>query len=106
MPTRAGLLDLRRSMGLRCTWAGNVPPPFARAASGATANPSHRGSVRARMDASLLTAKFARIGARLRVADRPARRFRSAGPVALDVGADRRGEYFEVVRRAGADPAA
>ena len=55
------------------------------------------------MDATLLTTKFARIGARLTVADRPPGRFRSSGPVALDVRADRRGEYFEVARRAGDD---
>ena len=57
------------------------------------------------MDTTLLNAKFARIGARLRIADRPANRFRPAGPVALDVRADRRGEFFEVARRAGENPA-
>jgi hypothetical protein len=55
------------------------------------------------MDTNLLDAKFARIGARLKVADLPSRRTRTAGVVSLDVGADRKGEFFEVVRRPGAE---
>src|SRR4051812_28072760 len=67
------------------------------------ANPPPGGRVRAGMDTTLLEAKFARIGARLRLADRPAHRFRTPGPVALDVRPARRGEYFEVARRPDAD---
>jgi len=50
------------------------------------------------MDTIVLENKFARIGARFKVADRPTRRFRStAGVVSLDVGNDRKGEFFEIV---------
>src|SRR5687768_14172185 len=57
------------------------------------------------MDTTNLLAKFARIGARMKVADRPSRRFRAAsGVVSLDIGEDRRGEYFEVARRGDVDP--
>ena len=57
------------------------------------------------MDNSNLLAKFARIGARLKVADRPSRRSRiTSGVVSLDIRDDRHGEYFEVARRPGADP--
>jgi hypothetical protein len=48
------------------------------------------------MDANALITKFARIGARLKIADRPSRRTRSTGVVALDVQADRAGEFFEI----------
>jgi hypothetical protein len=52
------------------------------------------------MDTSNLLSKFARIGARLKVADRPSRRFRTAsGVISLDVLEDREGEFFEVARR-------
>jgi hypothetical protein len=54
------------------------------------------------MDRTTLEDKFARIGARLKVADRPSRRGRTAAPVSLDVQADRRGEFFEVARQPGA----
>src|SRR3712207_1930851 len=54
------------------------------------------------MDTNLLDSKFARIGARLKVADRPSRRSRTAGVISLDVQADRRGEFFEIARSAGA----
>lgn len=54
------------------------------------------------MNTTLLSTKFARIGARLVVADRPARRSRLAGAVSLDVQSDRRGEFFEIARRPGA----
>jgi hypothetical protein len=50
------------------------------------------------MDTNLLDAKFARIGARLRVTDQPTRRNRTSGVVSLDVQADRKGEFFEIVR--------
>jgi hypothetical protein len=55
------------------------------------------------MDTNLLDIKFARIGARLKVADRPARRSRTTGVIALDVQADRKGEIFEIVRQPGVD---
>lgn len=52
------------------------------------------------MDTSTLLTKFARIGARLKVADRPSRAFRVAsGIVSLDIREDRDGEFFEVARR-------
>ena len=57
------------------------------------------------MDTSNLLTKFARIGARLKVADGPSRAFRVAsGVVSLDVREDRDGEFFEVARRTGVDP--
>ncbi len=57
------------------------------------------------MDTSNLLIKFARIGARLKVADRPSCRFRTAsGVVSLDVLEDREGEFFEVARRSETDP--
>jgi hypothetical protein len=46
------------------------------------------------MDTNLLDIKFARIGARLKVAGRPARRARASGSITLDVQADRKGEFF------------
>jgi hypothetical protein len=55
------------------------------------------------MDTNLLDIKFARIGARLKVADRPARRSRTAGVITLDVQADRKGEFFDIVRQPGAE---
>lgn len=56
------------------------------------------------MDNALLNKKFERIGARLKIVDRPARRLRTSGPLSLDVGIDRRGEFFEVTPQPGADP--
>jgi hypothetical protein len=55
------------------------------------------------MDTNLLDTKFARIGARLKVADRPTRRSRTAGVVSLDVQTDRKGEFFEIVRQPNTD---
>ena len=50
------------------------------------------------MDTDNLLTKFARIGARLKIADRPSRRFRAAsGVISLDIREDRDGEFFEVV---------
>jgi hypothetical protein len=43
------------------------------------------------MDTHLLDIKFARIGARLKVADRPTGRSRTAGVISLDVQTDRPG---------------
>jgi hypothetical protein len=57
------------------------------------------------MDTTNLLKKFARIGARIKVADRPTRRFRAtAGVLSLDVQADRNGEFFEVVSPGGTYP--
>jgi hypothetical protein len=55
------------------------------------------------MDTNLLNTKFARIGARLKVGDRPSRRTRTAGVISLDVQSDRKGEFFEIVRQPDAD---
>ena len=57
------------------------------------------------MDTSNLLIKFARIGARLKVADQPSRRLTTAsGVVSLDVRQDREGEFFEVAHRSGTQP--
>jgi hypothetical protein len=57
------------------------------------------------MDTSNLLTKFARIGARLKVTDRPSNRRRVAsGVISLDVQQDKEGEFFEVARSPGADP--
>ncbi|MFL5245052.1 MAG: hypothetical protein ACJ8FY_23365 [Gemmataceae bacterium] len=55
------------------------------------------------MDTNLLNFKFARIGARLKVADRPVRRTRMSGPFSLDVQADHKGEFFEIFCQPGVD---
>jgi hypothetical protein len=55
------------------------------------------------MDMNLLDTKFARIGARLKIADRPSRRNRMAGAISLDVQTDRRGKLFEIVRHPAAE---
>jgi hypothetical protein len=55
------------------------------------------------MDTTLLHTKFARIGARLKVADRSTRRGGTSGVISLDVQADRRGEFFEIVRQPEAE---
>ncbi len=48
------------------------------------------------MDTSNLLTKFARMGARLKVIDRPARRFPTpSGVISLDIREDRDGEYFD-----------
>jgi hypothetical protein len=62
------------------------------------ANPSRPKCVLFGMDTILLDNKFARIGARLKVADHPTRRSRMSGAISLDVQADRKGEFFEIVR--------
>ena len=57
------------------------------------------------MDTAELLTKFARIGARVKVLDRPSRRGRTpAGAVALDIQAAQLGEFFEVTSAEGADP--
>jgi hypothetical protein len=53
------------------------------------------------MNTNLLDLKFARIGARLKIADRPARRTRTSGPISIDVQADRKGEFFEIMHQPG-----
>jgi hypothetical protein len=56
------------------------------------------------MDAKDLLTKFSRIGARVKLADRPASPSRAtAGVLTLDVRSDRQGEYFEVAPPPGAD---
>jgi hypothetical protein len=55
------------------------------------------------MDMNLLDIKFARMGARLKIADRPARRARMSGVISLDVQADRKGEFFEITQQPGVD---
>ncbi|MGL4422257.1 MAG: hypothetical protein ACRCZF_16425, partial [Gemmataceae bacterium] len=50
------------------------------------------------MDTTLLNTKFARIGARLKMTERPTRRSQMRGLIALDVQADRQGEFFEIVQ--------
>src|SRR6266478_5091214 len=59
--------------------------------------PGHSG-VMLLMDTNLLDNKFARIGARLKIAETPKRRNRASGAISLDVQADRKGEFFEIVR--------
>jgi hypothetical protein len=50
------------------------------------------------MDTKLLDTKFARIGARLKVVDRPSgRRSRTTGLISLNVLTDREGEFFEMI---------
>jgi hypothetical protein len=57
------------------------------------------------MDTKELLTKFARIGARLKVAERPSRlNPAGAGTLRLDVQADRGGEFFQVVAPPDADP--
>src|SRR5438067_2218678 len=67
------------------------------------ANPPLGGGVLPFMSTNLLDTKFARIGARLKVADRPTRRSHTSGVISLDVQADRKDEFFEVVRQPGAE---
>lgn len=55
------------------------------------------------MNTALLANKFARMGARLKIADRPTRRRRMSGTISLDVQTDRKGEFFEILRQAGAE---
>jgi hypothetical protein len=56
------------------------------------------------METSVLDNKFARIGARLKVADRP-RRFSNASVISLDVQTDSKGEFFEIAPVPGVDAA-
>src|SRR5262245_21071842 len=74
---------------------------YAHFIDGVAANSPSLGHVLPFMDTNLLETKFARIGARLKVADRPSRRSRTPGVLSLDVRADSKGEFFEVVRPKG-----
>jgi hypothetical protein len=67
------------------------------------ANLSQHGRVVHFMDTNLLDIKFVRIGARLKDADHPSRRTHTSGVISLDVQADRKGEFFEIVRQPGAE---
>jgi hypothetical protein len=55
------------------------------------------------METAILDKMFSRIGARLKVADRPANRFRTASALSLDVQADRKGEFFEIAPQPGSE---
>ena len=70
---------------LACHWLGQSTPRHAM------------------FDRDTLEGKFARIGARMKLADGTGPRRRLGVAVALDVRSDRRGEFFEVIRRADAE---
>ena len=55
------------------------------------------------MDTNLLDLKFTRIGARLKVADRPTRRSRTPGILSLDIQTDHDGECFEIAQPSGSE---
>jgi hypothetical protein len=55
------------------------------------------------MDIDLLCSKFARIGARLKVADRPRRLHFAPTVLTLDVRADRKGEFFAMIQQPGVE---
>lgn len=60
-------------------------------------NPPAAPGVLERMDANLIRRKFEQLGARAKL--RPPvqnRRRRAAGPVVIDIGQDRRGEFFDI----------
>ena len=59
------------------------------------ANPASHSGVIAVMNTNLLDTKFACIGARLKIGDTPPRRKLA---ISLDVQADRKGEFFEILR--------
>lgn len=56
------------------------------------------------MDANLINKKFERIGARLKVSERPRRLTRTSSVLTLDIGEDRRGEFFVISAPTGVDP--
>ncbi len=62
----------------------------------ALANLTRRQPVSIRMDISLLERKFDSMGARLKVVRQPTRRLPGRNLVSLDIGTDRRGEFFEM----------
>ena len=56
------------------------------------------------MDTKLLTSKFEKLGARAKVRPLVPNRWRpAAGPVVIDIGRDRRGEFFDVQATDDAD---
>ena len=55
------------------------------------------------METSHLNRKFERIGARLKVLSRPQRRGQSSALLTLDIGTDRKGDYFEIIPITGSD---
>ena len=55
------------------------------------------------MNTNLLDTKISRSGARLKGADRPSRRTRTRDVISLDVQADRKGEFFKIVRPPGSE---
>jgi hypothetical protein len=55
------------------------------------------------MDTNLLDIKFARMGARLKIADRLPGRNRTTGVISLDVQTDRKGEFFKITRQLGVE---
>ena len=49
------------------------------------------------MDTNLLKSKFDRMGARAKIRPLVRRRWQAnAGPVVIDIGQDRRGEFFDI----------
>jgi len=55
------------------------------------------------MNTNYLDTKFTRIGARLKVSDFSGYHRRAAGAITLDVQSDRKGEFFEILRRSEAE---
>lgn len=55
------------------------------------------------MDTNLLDIRFARIGARVKIGERTRNRLATAASITLDVRADGRGEFFEILRQPGAE---
>jgi ribosomal protein S18 acetylase RimI-like enzyme len=64
-------------------------------------NLSSRDRVLPLMNTNLLDIKFGRIGARLKITDRPTRR--TSGVISLNVQTHRKGEFFESDRQPGAE---
>lgn len=56
------------------------------------------------MDTALLNKKFERIGARLKIGERPSRWMQTSGLLSLDIGSDRRGEFFEITPQSDDPP--
>jgi hypothetical protein len=55
------------------------------------------------MDTNLLDIKFARMGARLKIAELPPGSNRFTGVISLNIQADRKGEFFEITRQPGVE---
>src|SRR6185437_155119 len=74
------------------------------AVAGVSGDQAHHQGATTMFDQDTLEAKFARIGARLKLSDGSDRpRLVVTVPIALDVRNDRKGEFFEVIRRPGAE---